>query len=98
MPTRAEWSLIADSFGWGNRERESVSLVLGGIPRKAAAHYLSISLSSLQTYLRRAMRKAKTDDLVALLWEVVAVRDRARELRAVPAAERRLAVDQRPHV
>ena len=74
-PTPGEWERISRLFCWGRRESETVSLVAAGMPRKAAAARLEISLSTLQTYLRRAMRKASVDDLIALVWRIVEVRD-----------------------
>lgn len=82
IPSGPEWVSIGEAYQWAPRELEAVRLVLSGTPRKSAAERLGISLSSLQTYLRRAMWKVDVDDVIALFWSVVAARDKLRNGRA----------------
>ena len=67
-----EWAQIGQIWRWSGRERDVVRMLATGMSRKRAAHKLGISPSTLQTHLRRALWKAKADDLISLIWMVVA--------------------------
>ena len=62
----------------GKGDCESVRLLAEGCARKEAAHRLGIAISTLQTHLRRALRKADAASTIELLWRVVAIRDEHR--------------------
>jgi DNA-binding NarL/FixJ family response regulator len=73
-----EWEEVARTWGWSERESVVVQRLLGGETRRQAALDLSITQSTLQTHLRRALWKSGTKDLIDLLWEIVGIRDRLR--------------------
>ncbi|MGH7162160.1 MAG: response regulator transcription factor [Planctomycetota bacterium] len=77
-PTAGEWSRIARSLRWSDREESVVRLLADGRSRRDVAEALRISTSTVQTHLQRAMWKAGVGDVVGLLWKVVEVRDRIR--------------------
>jgi DNA-binding NarL/FixJ family response regulator len=56
-----------------------VQRLLNGQTRRQAALDLAITQSTLQTHLRRALWKSGTKDLIDLVWEVIAIRDRLRQ-------------------
>jgi DNA-binding NarL/FixJ family response regulator len=74
----AEWDEVAKTWGWSDRECCVVRRLLGGEARKRAAEEMRITQSTLQTHLRRALWKSRTRDLIDLVWEIVAIRDRLR--------------------
>lgn len=78
QPTPTEWSRIASTWRLSNREREVVQLLVGGMSRGDAARALRISVSTLQTHLRRCLWKATADNIVELIWKVVDLRDELR--------------------
>lgn len=79
MPTEREWDAIAAELHWSLRELEIVKLTANGHTRKMAAHVAGIGLSTVQVYLRRAVRKAGVTRLAELLWIVVEMRTHLRE-------------------
>lgn len=76
--SQTEWARVMDEYGWSERECAVVRLITSGESRRDAARQLSITQSTLQTHLRRALWKAGAKDVVALVWQIVAVRDRLR--------------------
>ena len=69
---------MAKTWGWSERECDVVRLLVIGESRKQVADFLEIAQSTLQTHLRRAFWKAQAKDLIALIWQIVAMRDRLR--------------------
>lgn len=78
LPTLAEWARISAGWGLSARETDVVRLLASGQSRKEAARTLEISISTLQTHLRRALWKSRTDDLIGLIWAVVGQLERLR--------------------
>ena len=73
FPAPAEWHQVRTAMSWSDREWRVVHDLVLGLPRKRVAHLQGISTSTLQTYLRRALRKAKADTLLELVWRIVAI-------------------------
>ncbi len=65
-------------WAWSQRECEVARLLATGVSRKQAAEALNIGVSTVQTHLRRALRKAGVGDLIALIWKIVGERDQLR--------------------
>lgn len=76
--SQTEWVRVMDEYSWSERECAVVRLITTGQSRRDAARQLNITQSTLQTHLRRALWKAGAKDVVALVWQIVAVRDRLR--------------------
>jgi len=73
FPTAKEWDRVARHWSWSARETEAVRILATGQSRKEAAAQLSISISTLQTHLRRALWKAGAECLVDLVWRISAL-------------------------
>jgi DNA-binding NarL/FixJ family response regulator len=86
FPTDEEWARIAADRRWSRREAQVVRAIVTGSRRADAATALGMSLSTLQTHLRRALWKCRCTDVVALIWLVTDARDRLRRYRASPVA------------
>jgi DNA-binding NarL/FixJ family response regulator len=81
FPTDGEWSRIASAWRWSVREAQVVRALVTGSGRRDAAHALGISISTLHTHLRRALRKSECADVSALIWSIIDRRDRLRRYR-----------------
>lgn len=78
FPSEEEWARIGSRLRWSTQELRVVRLLVGGASCKRAAFLGQLALSTVHTYRRRAMRKARVDTLPGLIWTVVGARDDVR--------------------
>jgi DNA-binding CsgD family transcriptional regulator len=71
FPSDAEWAHIGSRLRWSAQELRVVKLLVSGASCKRTAFVERLALSTVHTYRRRAMRKARVGTLPGLVWTVV---------------------------
>ena len=78
FPSDSEWARIGSRLRWSRQELRVARLLVSGASCKRAAFVERLALSTVHTYRRRAMRKARVGTLPDLIWTVVGARDEVR--------------------
>jgi len=78
FPSDAEWFRIGTRLRWSGQELRVARLLVTGASCKRAAFLERLALSTVHTYRRRAMHKARVGTLPGLIWTVVGARDEVR--------------------